>query len=84
MYDDRRKLVIQYGTDDPWELIGLIVAELETQKQLYGALVISLQKSGVKTIPLNGEAIPEVKDALSQAEWLGFDPDKHIRDIPPG
>ena len=73
--DERQKIVIKYGTDDPWELIQKILEELAGQQLLYGNLATSLQRSGVTTIPLGGAPIPEIKDAISQSKWLGFDQD---------
>ena len=81
--DERQKIVIKYGTDDPWGLIQKILDELTDQQLLYGNLAVSLRKSGVTTIPLGGAPIPEIKDAISQSKWLGFEKDNLDAYTPP-
>jgi len=72
----RREIAIKYRTDDPWGIIEKILQELAEHQLLYGNLVMSLQRSGVESAPLDGAPIPDVKDAISQSKWLGFDKDK--------
>lgn len=69
-YETRRQICIQHGTDDPWEIIAKLIDDLGATKRLYGSLCESLQKSGVAAVPLNGEPIQEIADAMSQHEWV--------------